>query len=105
MNKKVSSQILTLTAVRQPSTRSTSRTTGRFNLAICNKESQAHSTKHLSGAPLVSALSMWFQTVPLPREAVECPIPVSAQDKFGWGFKQPGLVEGVLNHGSRSGTQ
>ena len=28
-----------------------------------------------------------------------CPIPGSVQGQFGWGFEQPGLVEGVPAHG------
>jgi len=27
-----------------------------------------------------------------------CPIPGSVQDQVGWGFEQPGLVEGVPAH-------
>lgn len=48
---------------------------------------------------------MWFQTVTLSREVVECLIPGSAQGQFGWGFELPGLVEGVPDHASRVGTQ
>jgi len=28
-----------------------------------------------------------------------CPLPGSVQGQVGWGFKQPGLVEGVPGHG------
>jgi len=28
-----------------------------------------------------------------------CPIPGSVQSQAGWGFEQPGLVEGVSAHG------
>jgi len=28
-----------------------------------------------------------------------CPLPGSGQGKVGWGFEQPGLVEGVPAHG------
>ena len=28
-----------------------------------------------------------------------CPIPGSVQGRVGWGFEQPGLVEGVPAHG------
>ena len=29
-----------------------------------------------------------------------CPRPGSVQGQVGWGFEQPGLVEGVPGHGS-----
>ena len=36
----------------------------------------------------------------LPLEAVGgCPIPGSVQGQAGWGFEQPGLVEGVPAYG------
>jgi len=35
----------------------------------------------------------------LPREAVADPSPGSVQGQRGWGFEQPGLVEGVSPHG------
>ena len=34
-----------------------------------------------------------------------CPIPGSVQGQVGWGFEQPGLVEGVPAHGSGVGTR
>jgi len=33
-----------------------------------------------------------------PREAVDA-LPGSVQGQVGWGFEQPGLVEGVPAHG------
>jgi len=32
-----------------------------------------------------------------------CPLPGSVQDQAGWGFEQPGLVEGVPAHGKGVG--
>ena len=32
-----------------------------------------------------------------------CPLPGSVQDQVGWGFEQPGLVEGIPAHGSGVG--
>ncbi|PKU36866.1 hypothetical protein llap_12830 [Limosa lapponica baueri] len=32
-----------------------------------------------------------------------CPIPGSVQGQVGWGFEQPGLVEGVPAHGTGVG--
>jgi len=40
----------------------------------------------------------------LPREAVDAPFPGSVQGQVGWGFEQPGLVEGVPAQGSKVGT-
>ena len=34
-----------------------------------------------------------------------CPIPGSVQGQAGWGFEQPGLVEGVPAHGRGVGTR
>ena len=34
-----------------------------------------------------------------------CPIPGSVQGQVGWGFEQPGLVEGVPAHGRGLGTR
>jgi len=34
-----------------------------------------------------------------------CPLSGSIQDQVEWGFEQPGLVEGIPVHGSRSGTR
>ena len=34
-----------------------------------------------------------------------CPIPGSVQGQVGWGFEQPGLVEGVPAHGRGVGTR
>ena len=34
-----------------------------------------------------------------------CPIPGSVQGQAGWGFEQPGLVEGVPAHGWVVGTR
>jgi len=34
-----------------------------------------------------------------------CPLPGSVQGQAGWGFEQPGLVEGVPNYGSGAGTR
>jgi len=34
-----------------------------------------------------------------------CPLPGSVQGQVGWGFQQPGLVEGVPAHGSAVGTR
>jgi len=38
----------------------------------------------------------------LPREAVDAP---SVQDQAGWGFEQPGLVEGAPTHDRGVGTR
>jgi len=35
----------------------------------------------------------------LPREVVGAPSLESVQGQAGWGFEQPGLVEGVPAHG------
>jgi len=32
-----------------------------------------------------------------------CPLPGSVQGQVGWGFRHPGLVEGVPAHGSGAG--
>jgi len=32
-----------------------------------------------------------------------CPLPGSVQGQAGWGFEQPGLVEGVPAHGKEIG--
>ena len=34
-----------------------------------------------------------------------CPLPGSVQGQVGWGFEQPGLVEGVPAHGRGLGTR
>ena len=34
-----------------------------------------------------------------------CPLPGSVHDQAGWGFEQPGLVEGVPAHGRGLGTR
>ena len=34
-----------------------------------------------------------------------CLLPGSVQGQAGWGFEQPGLVEGVLTHGRAVGTR
>ena len=34
-----------------------------------------------------------------------CPLPGSVQGQLGWGFEQPGLVEGVPAHGRGVGTR
>jgi len=34
-----------------------------------------------------------------------CPLPGSVQGQAGWGFEQPGLVEGVPAHGRGVGTR
>jgi len=34
-----------------------------------------------------------------------CPLPGSVQCQTGWGFEEPGLVEGVPAHGSGGGTR
>ena len=34
-----------------------------------------------------------------------CPIPGSVQGQVGWGFEEPGLVEGVPAHGRGVGTR
>jgi len=34
----------------------------------------------------------------LPRESVGCPLPGGVQAQAGWGFEQPGLVEGFPAH-------
>jgi len=39
----------------------------------------------------------------LPKEA-DFPLPGSVQGQVGWGFEQPGLVEGVPAHGMGVGT-
>jgi len=41
----------------------------------------------------------------LPREVVDAPLPGSVQGQAGWGFEQPGLVEGVPAHGMGVGTR
>jgi len=41
----------------------------------------------------------------LPRETVDAPIPESVQGQAGWGFEQPGLVEGVPAHSREVGTR
>jgi len=33
------------------------------------------------------------------------PLPGSVQGQAGWGFEQPGLVEGVPAHGTGAGTK
>jgi len=34
-----------------------------------------------------------------------CPFPGSVQGQVGWGFEQPGLLEGVPAHGRGVGTR
>jgi len=34
-----------------------------------------------------------------------CPLPGSVQGQVGWGFEQPGLVQGVPAHGRGVGTR
>ena len=34
-----------------------------------------------------------------------CPLPGSVEGQVGWGFEQPGLVEGVHTHGRGVGTR
>jgi len=34
-----------------------------------------------------------------------CPLPGNVQGQVGWGFEQPGLVEGVPAHGRGVGTR
>jgi len=34
-----------------------------------------------------------------------CPLPGSVQGQAGWGFEQPGLLEGVPAHGRGVGTR
>jgi len=41
----------------------------------------------------------------LPREVVDAPLPGSVQGQVGWGFEQPGLVEGVPAHSRGVGTR
>jgi len=42
----------------------------------------------------------------LPRErSCGCPLPGSVQGQVGWGFQQPGPVEGVPAHGRGVGTR
>jgi len=41
----------------------------------------------------------------LTREAVDARLPGSAQGQAGWGFEQPGLVEGVPACGREVGTR
>ena len=35
----------------------------------------------------------------LPREVADAPIPGNIQSQVGWGFEQPGLVQGIPPHG------
>ena len=39
------------------------------------------------------------------RRGCGCPIPGSVQGQAGWGFEQPGLVEGVPARGRGVGTR
>ena len=39
------------------------------------------------------------------RRSCGCPLPGSVQGQAGWGFEQPGLVEGVPAHGRGVGTR
>jgi len=39
------------------------------------------------------------------QKSCECPLPGSVQGQVGWGFEQPGLVEGVDAHGRGVGTR
>jgi len=40
-----------------------------------------------------------------PNIPCGCPLPGSVQGQVGWGFEQPGLVEGVPAHGRGVGTR
>ena len=39
------------------------------------------------------------------QRGCRCPISGSVQGQVGWGFEQPGLVEGVPAHGRGGGTR
>jgi len=41
----------------------------------------------------------------LAQRSCGCPLPGRAEGQVGWGFEQPGLVEGVPAHGSAVGTR
>jgi len=41
----------------------------------------------------------------LPREVVDAPLPGIVEGQAGWGFEQPGLVEGVSAHVRGVGTR
>ncbi|GAB0191433.1 cAMP-dependent protein kinase inhibitor alpha [Grus japonensis] len=55
----------------------------------------------------------WIESNPEEKDLVDkvaqrscgCPIPGSVQAQTGWGFEQPGLVEGVPAHGRGAGTR
>jgi len=64
---------------------------GRFRSDIRNKFFTMRAVKH------------WNR---LPAEPVDAPFPGSVQGQVGWGFEQPGLVEGVvLRGGGGAGTR
>jgi len=42
---------------------------------------------------------------PVAQRSCGCPCPGSIQGQVGWGFEQPGLVEGVPAHGRGVGTR
>jgi len=41
----------------------------------------------------------------MPHRTYGCSLPGSVQGQAGWGFEQPGLVEGVPAHGRVVGTR
>jgi len=54
---------------------------------------------------LYSPLQRWWGTGTGCPEKLWIPLPGSVQGQVGWGFEQPGLVEGVRVHGRAVGTR
>ena len=83
----------------------------RLFTRTCNDRTKSNSFKLKEGSFRLDTRKKFFMMRVvrhwnrLPREAVDAPIPGSVQGQVGWGFGQPGLVEGVPAHGRGVGTR
>jgi len=78
---------------------------GRFRLDIRNKFFTMRVMKHWNrlhrevvDAPSLETFKVWLDRALsnlLQLKSCGCPLPGSVQGQIGWGFEQPGLVEGI----------